>query len=276
MKLQLRTVLVFLLLALPFARAWADEYSDTIKVFKDAGESGTFFAKSYGYAVFPSIGKGGIGIGGAYGKGRVYAKGAYVGDTSVTQLSVGFQLGGQVYSQIIFFEDKRAFDEFTSGNFEFGAQATAVAITAGAEVASGTGSAPAPTAAASGSADQATGTGAALDASVAITGPAGVATGAGQAPDAVGQTSRDAPAGLASGTGAALDASVAVGAPAEAASGTGAALDAEAFIPPPVPPPRWAEGALAGTALVEGAASGTAQVEGILVGAGVIEGGGSV
>jgi hypothetical protein len=132
MKLQLRTVLVFLLLALPFARAWADEYSDTIKVFKDAGESGTFFAKSYGYAVFPSIGKGGIGIGGAYGKGRVYAKGNYVGDTSVTQLSVGFQLGGQVYSQIIFFEDKRAFDEFTSGNFEFGAEVSAVAITAGA------------------------------------------------------------------------------------------------------------------------------------------------
>jgi lipid-binding SYLF domain-containing protein len=132
MKLYIRTCLVFLLLALPFARAWADEYSETIKVFRDAGESGTFFAKSYGYAVFPTIGKGGIGIGGAYGKGRVYAKGEYVGDTSMTQLSVGFQLGGQAYSQIVFFEDKRAFDEFTSGNFEFGAQASAVAITAGA------------------------------------------------------------------------------------------------------------------------------------------------
>jgi lipid-binding SYLF domain-containing protein len=132
MKLYLRSCLVFLLLALPFAPAMADEYSDTIKVFRDAGESGTFFDKSYGYAVFPTIGKGGIGIGGAYGKGRVYAGGNYVGDTAVTQLSVGFQLGGQAYSQIIFFEDKRAFDEFTSGNFEFGAQASAVAITAGA------------------------------------------------------------------------------------------------------------------------------------------------
>jgi len=139
MKLQLRTCLVFLLLALSFASAWADEYSDTIKVFRDAGESGTFFGKSYGYAVFPTIGKGGIGIGGAYGKGRVYAKGAYVGDTSVTQLSVGFQLGGQAYSQIVFFEDKRAFDEFTGGNFEFGAQASAVAITAGASAATTTG-----------------------------------------------------------------------------------------------------------------------------------------
>jgi lipid-binding SYLF domain-containing protein len=132
MKYTLRSGLVFLLLAFSFAPAWADDYTDTIKVFKDAGESGTFFAKSYGYAVFPTIGKGGIGIGGAYGKGRVYAGGNYVGDTSVTQVSVGFQLGGQAYSQIIFFEDKRAFDEFTSGNFEFGAQASAVAITAGA------------------------------------------------------------------------------------------------------------------------------------------------
>ena len=82
--------------------------------------------------MFPTIGKGGIGIGGAHGSGRVYAEGKYVGDTSMTQITVGFQLGGQAFSQIIFFEDKRAFDEFTGGNFEFGAQASAVAITAGA------------------------------------------------------------------------------------------------------------------------------------------------
>ncbi|HEY7379284.1 MAG TPA: YSC84-related protein [Steroidobacteraceae bacterium] len=112
----------------------ADEYDDTIKVFQNAGQSGSFFKKSYGYAVFPTIGKGGIGIGGAHGKGRVYVGGKYVGDTSMTQLTAGFQLGGQAFSQIIFFEDKRAFDEFTGGNFEFGAQATAVAITAGASV----------------------------------------------------------------------------------------------------------------------------------------------
>jgi Las17-binding protein actin regulator len=138
MKLQLRNILVFICLAMPFTGAWADDYSDTIKIFKEAGESGKFFAKSYGYAVFPTIAKGGIGIGGAYGKGRVYAKGDYVGDTSVTQVSIGLQLGGQAYSQIIFFEDKHAFDEFTSGNFEFGAQASAVAITAGASAAAST------------------------------------------------------------------------------------------------------------------------------------------
>jgi hypothetical protein len=120
------------LLAFSFAPASADDYADAIKIFKDAGESGTFFAKSYGYAVFPTVGKGGIGIGGAYGKGQVYAGGNHVGDTSMTQVTVGLQLGGQAYSQIIFFEDQRAFDEFTSGNFEFGAQASAVAITAAA------------------------------------------------------------------------------------------------------------------------------------------------
>lgn len=132
MRLQMIRWLVALILVGPFVHVWADEYSDTIKVFRDAGESGSFFDKSYGYAVFPTIGKGGIGIGGAYGKGRVYEKGNYVGNTSMTQVSVGFQLGGQAYSQIVFFEDKRAFDEFTSGNFEFAAQASAVAITAGA------------------------------------------------------------------------------------------------------------------------------------------------
>ena len=139
MKLTIQAImasLLGLLLVLPLAGVRADEseeakYRETIKVFRDAGESGTFFGNSYGYAVFPTIGKAGLVVGGAYGKGRVYAGGNHVGDTSMTQMSLGFQAGGQAYSQIVFFEDKRAFDEFTSGNFEFGAQATAVAITAG-------------------------------------------------------------------------------------------------------------------------------------------------
>ena len=123
--------LVILLVAFMTSSAWADNYSATIDVFKKAVPS-VFFEKSYGYAVFPTIGKGGAGIGGAHGKGRVYAKGVHVGDTSMSQLTIGFQLGGQAFSQIIFFEDERAFTQFASGNFEFGAQATAVAITAGA------------------------------------------------------------------------------------------------------------------------------------------------
>jgi len=128
----IRTVGVALLLAVSSGVALADEYDDTVKLFKDAGQSAGFFGNSYGYAVFPTIGKAGLGVGGAHGDGRVYAAGKHVGDTSMTQLSVGLQAGGQAFSQIVFFQDKRAFDEFTSGNFEFGAGMGAVAITAAA------------------------------------------------------------------------------------------------------------------------------------------------
>lgn len=132
--------LLILLLTVPLVSALAqeDRYQETIEVFKEAGESGAFFDNSYGYAVFPSIGKGGAGLGGAHGRGRVFVDGDYVGDTTMTQLTIGFQLGGKVYSMIVFFEDERAFEEFTSGNFEFGAQAQAVAITAGASAAATT------------------------------------------------------------------------------------------------------------------------------------------
>ncbi|HEX9275395.1 MAG TPA: YSC84-related protein [Casimicrobiaceae bacterium] len=129
---RLIPILALLSMALAVSPAWADEYQDTINVFRKAGESGNFFKTAYGYAVFPTIGKGGVGVGGAFGKGRVYEKGKYVGDTSMTQVTVGFQLGGQAYSQIIFFEDQRSFKDFTSGNFEFGAEASAIAITAAA------------------------------------------------------------------------------------------------------------------------------------------------
>ena len=118
--------------------AWADEYQDTINVFKKAAESSAFFKTAYGYAVFPTIGKGGVGVGGAYGKGRVYEKGKYIGDTSMSQVTVGFQLGGQAYSQIVFFQDAQSLKTFTSGNFEFGADASAVALTAAAGAKAGT------------------------------------------------------------------------------------------------------------------------------------------
>jgi len=139
--MQFRTYLLCLLFALPFGSALADEdaakYSSALKTFQDAGESGAFFGNSYGYALFPSIGKAGLGVGGAYGNGRVYAGGKVAGDTKMTQLSIGWQAGAQAYSQIIFFEDKRSYDEFTSGNFEFSADASAVAITAGASASAG-------------------------------------------------------------------------------------------------------------------------------------------
>jgi lipid-binding SYLF domain-containing protein len=120
------------------AASWADDYSETIQLFKEAGASRAFFDKSYGYAVFPGIGKGGFIVGGAHGNGRVYRKGAHVGDVSMTQVNIGFQIGGEGFRQIIFFEDQRAFDEFTNGAFEFGADATAVAVTAAAGATAGT------------------------------------------------------------------------------------------------------------------------------------------
>src|SRR5215469_33398 len=116
----------------------ADNYADTIKVFRNAGQSSTFFDKSYGYAVFPTIGKGGLGLGAAHGSGRVYQGNQHVGDASMTEVSFGLQIGGQAFSEIIFFEDKRSFDEFTSGHFEFGAGAGAVAVTAAAQGSAGT------------------------------------------------------------------------------------------------------------------------------------------
>ncbi|MEM8561328.1 MAG: YSC84-related protein [Pseudomonadota bacterium] len=139
MNVKLISGLAALCLLFVAPLAVSDEYADARKIFEDAGESANFFQNSYGYALFPTIGKGGIGIGGAHGSGKVYVGGSVVGKTSMTQLTIGIQLGGQAYSQIIFFENKKAFDDFTSGNFEFSAQATAVAITAAASAQSTTG-----------------------------------------------------------------------------------------------------------------------------------------
>jgi lipid-binding SYLF domain-containing protein len=124
--------LSFVALLLAGAPGFADSYQDTVQLFRNAGQSGRFFGSCYGYAVFPTVGKGGFVVGGAHGDGRVFVHGKYVGDMSMTQLSVGLQAGGQAYSQIIFFQDKRAFEEFTKGDFEFGADVNAVAITAAA------------------------------------------------------------------------------------------------------------------------------------------------
>jgi len=123
------------------AAARADSYGETIERFKHAGQSASLFQKSYGYAVFPTIGKGGIGVGGGHGSGRVYEHGKPIGHVSVTQVSFGAQLGGEAFSEIIFFRDRRALERFTSGKFEFGAGAQAVVITAGGSASAGTGGA---------------------------------------------------------------------------------------------------------------------------------------
>ena len=106
------------------ATSWADDYTESVALFKNAGASKSFFDKSYGYAVFPGIGKGGFIVGGAHGNGRVYRHGACTGGVSMTQLSVGLLAGGEAFREIVFFEDQRAFDDFTKGSFEFGADAS--------------------------------------------------------------------------------------------------------------------------------------------------------
>jgi lipid-binding SYLF domain-containing protein len=138
MKAITRLLAFASLIFLAAGAARADNYSDTVTLFRNAGQSGDFFRKSYGYAVFPTIGEAGFVVGGAGGKGRVYVRGKYVGDTTMAQVSVGFQLGGKAYSQIIFFQDKRALDEFESGSFAFGAGVSAIAITASASASAGT------------------------------------------------------------------------------------------------------------------------------------------
>jgi hypothetical protein len=114
------------------------DFSETINMFRQIPQVAPYFDSSYGFAVWRTIGRGGIGIGGATGLGQVYVNGQVTGFSRLVDVSIGFQLGGQAYRQIIFFENQAAYDDFTSGNFEFDAQASAVAVTASAQASSGT------------------------------------------------------------------------------------------------------------------------------------------
>jgi len=91
-----------------------------------------FFKEAAGYAVFPTVGKGAIGVGGAYGKGELYQGGQLAGFCTLTQATIGLALGGQAYTELIFFETPAALDRFKSGNFAFAAQVSAVALKSGA------------------------------------------------------------------------------------------------------------------------------------------------
>lgn len=96
-----------------------------------------YFDSAYGFVEFGTIAKGGFGIGAAYGNGNVFKNNkdgteALLGESNMIQASLGFQIGAQVYSEIIFFETEKDFENFSAGNFEFGADANAVALTASA------------------------------------------------------------------------------------------------------------------------------------------------
>ena len=133
--------IIGLCLSLPVAAEWTPDSNNKLELNvqramidaleKDPGLQ-AWMDSAAGYAVFPTVGKGGIGIGGAHGKGIVIQGDTTLGDTSLSQITVGFQLGGQTYTQFIFFKDDVALQSFTRGEFELGAQASAVALTAGA------------------------------------------------------------------------------------------------------------------------------------------------
>jgi len=109
------------------------EAQDTVDMFKKTDISlDNFFSRAAGYAVFPTVGKGALVAGGAYGSGVLFDHGTAVGKTSLTQVTVGFQLGGQAYSEVIFLETDSALTGFKSGQFALAAEASAVALTAGA------------------------------------------------------------------------------------------------------------------------------------------------
>ncbi len=101
------------------------------KFKKEDAKINEFFTNSYGYAIFPNVGKVGMSFGGAYGSGVVYKKTKVDGYSSISQLSFGFQLGGQIYSEVIFFKDKVTYDKFKEGNFEIGMHLSGVVITKG-------------------------------------------------------------------------------------------------------------------------------------------------
>ena len=142
----MRAIICFLfvvLLALPAVGSTlppAEDYPTAIAVFKSSPAVQPFFEDSYGYAVFPTVAKGGVILGVGYGPGQVYRHGQVTGKTSMIEGSLGFQLGIKTFRQIIFFQDKTTYDAFTSGRFEFDASIQAVIITAAVDAQVGTGS----------------------------------------------------------------------------------------------------------------------------------------
>lgn len=115
-----------------------EDFSGAIEMFRQVPEVGPYFDTAYGFAVWNRIAKGGLGIGAATGRGQIYVNGQVTGFSRLLDVSIGLQAGGQAYRQVIFFEDRLAYDEFTLGNFEFDASASAVAVTASVQTSSGT------------------------------------------------------------------------------------------------------------------------------------------
>ncbi len=134
-KVTLLALVLFAFSGAAFAQKNNDNIKESKKIIQefkknDPGIS-KFFNTAYGYVVFPHIGKGGLGIGGAGGKGTVFRGETPVSGAKMTQVTIGLQAGGQKYAEIIFLENKEAYDRFTGSNYEFAAQVSAVALKEG-------------------------------------------------------------------------------------------------------------------------------------------------
>ena len=134
MRIRITFIMLLVLTMTSFSQENdVDKASETIEDFKkEDPDIGKLFESAYGYAVLPGIGKGGIGIGGAGGKGTVFKGGEPVADVKMSQVTIGLQLGGQKYAEVIFFENEAAYTRFVEKDFEFAAQVSAVALASGA------------------------------------------------------------------------------------------------------------------------------------------------
>lgn len=141
----MKKVALTLFLALSALMVFAQDAKKDQRIVEDAADAKTafleddpdmasFFNSSYGYIILPNVGKGGLGIGGAAGNGVAYQGGSKVGFAKMTQVTIGFQAGGQAYSEVVFFEDKEAFDRFENSKVEMSAQVSAVAAASGASL----------------------------------------------------------------------------------------------------------------------------------------------
>lgn len=136
-RMGIAAALLLAVTAAPMAQE-VEDFSETISLFRNIPTVAPYFESAYGYAVWRRIARGGLGIGAATGRGQVYVNGQVTGFTRLIDVTIGLQAGGQAYRQIIFFENQAAYDDFTSGNFEFDATASAVAVTASAQASAGT------------------------------------------------------------------------------------------------------------------------------------------
>ena len=137
LKLVLSAALLVGLAATAHAQRVRD-VSDSVELFQSIPEVAPYFEVAYGYAIWPRIARGGLGIGASRGRGQVYVGGQLTGFSRLVEVSIGLQAGGQTYRQIIFFENRESYEDFAAGGYEFDASASAVAVTASAQAGAGT------------------------------------------------------------------------------------------------------------------------------------------